>query len=118
MKLRLLLAILLVPGFASSAEVKPPAAPPDFTTDPTLPAGAKHDWTLGPTGLRGWYFTAKGHSREARQILVTEVAAGSPAEGVFNKSESFSGSTARPSPTTHGCSSPKPSRPRRHPTVS
>lgn len=87
MKLPLLLATLLLPGFASSAEVKPTATPPDFTADPTLPAGARHDWTLGPTGLRGWYFTAKGHSREARQLLVTEVATGSPAEGVFNKSD-------------------------------
>jgi HEAT repeat protein len=96
MKPAVFLALLLLPGFASSAEVKPAATPPDFTTNPTLPAGAKHDWTLGPTGLRGWYFTAKGHSREARQILVTEVATGSPADGVFSKSDVILGVNGAP----------------------
>lgn len=64
---------------ASAAEAK--LAPPDFTKGDK--PGEAHDWTLGPTGARGWIFTANGHSREARQILVTEVAAGSPAAGVL-----------------------------------
>lgn len=56
---------------------------PDFTKGDTLAKDAPHDWTLGPTGARGWIFTANGHSRDARQILVTEVAKGSPADGVL-----------------------------------
>ena len=60
------------------------AAPmPDFTKGSKLAKDAPHDWTLGPTGARGWIFTANGHSRDARQILVTEVAKGSPADGVL-----------------------------------
>jgi HEAT repeat protein len=54
---------------------------PDFTKG-DLP-GVSHDWTLGPTGARGWIYTANGHSRDARQILVTEVADGSPAAGTL-----------------------------------
>jgi HEAT repeat protein len=54
---------------------------PDFTKGGQ--PDKSHDWTLGPTGARGWLYTANGHSREARQILVTAVAAGSPAAGVL-----------------------------------
>ncbi len=96
MKFPFFLTALLLPCFATAAEVKAPATPPDFTADPTLPASAKHDWTLGPTGARGWYFTAKGHSRDARQILVTEVAAGSPAESVLRKSDVILGVDGAP----------------------
>ena len=42
---------------------------------------AHHDWNLGPTGTRGWVFGAAGATAEARQILVTAVADGSPAVG-------------------------------------
>ena len=27
---------------------------PDFTQGGQIPAGATHDWNLGPTGARGW----------------------------------------------------------------
>lgn len=54
---------------------------PDFTKGDA--PGKSHDWTLGPTGARGWIHTANGHSRDARQILVTEVADGSPAAGML-----------------------------------
>lgn len=42
-----------------------------------------HDWTLGPTGARGWMWGWRGQTTDSRQILVTEVAAGSPADGVL-----------------------------------
>jgi hypothetical protein len=54
------------------------SAPPDFTKGDQ--PGKEHDWTLGPTGARGWIFSACGHTRAARQILVTSVEKGSPAE--------------------------------------
>ena len=73
-----LLGLMVVVPSAHAAE-SPPV--PDFTKGDK--PGEEHDWTLGPTGARGWIHTANGHSRAARQILVTEVAAGSPADGVL-----------------------------------
>ncbi|MDF1851573.1 MAG: DUF6288 domain-containing protein [Verrucomicrobiales bacterium] len=56
---------------------------PDFTAGDPIPDGAKHDWNLGPTGARGWIYSNKLETTEARQVLVTTVAPGSPAEGVL-----------------------------------
>ncbi len=54
---------------------------------PDLTAGGsrndEHDWTLGPTGARGWIFGSKGQTAESRQILVTAVDAGSPSDGIL-----------------------------------
>ena len=54
---------------------------------PDLTKGGKQDnnsdWTLGPTGARGWVFSRGFSTADARQILVTEVAPGSPAAGVL-----------------------------------
>ena len=62
---------------------KPPI--PDFTQ------GGKqddaHDWRLGPTGARGWVYGWKGQTADARQILVTAVAKGSPADGILNSGD-------------------------------
>lgn len=80
-------AVFLSPTLLSAAGKGEPAPPLDFTAGATLPAEAKHDWTLGPTGARGWYYTSNGHSRAARQILVTEVAQGSPADGILAKND-------------------------------
>ena len=71
-----------IPAFAAPAGKA--AEMPDFTKGATLAKDAPHDWALGPTGARGWIFTAKGHSRDARQILVTAVAPGSPAAAVLS----------------------------------
>ena len=38
---------------------------------------------LGATGMRGWVYHSKGDTSASRQILVTSVAAGSPADGVL-----------------------------------
>ena len=43
-----------------------------------------HDWNLGPTGAHGWVYGSAGNTTEARQILVTAVAKGSPADGILN----------------------------------
>lgn len=55
---------------------------PDFTKGDTIPSHAKHDWNLGPTGLRGWMFCDKLVTTDARQIAITVVDKGSPAEGL------------------------------------
>jgi len=57
-------------------------APPDLTAggerDP------KHaDFNLGPTGARGWVWGRHCGSYTSRQILITAVADGSPADGVL-----------------------------------
>ena len=58
---------------------------PDFTRGGTK--DDTHDWNLGPTGLRGWVYGRQGHTAEARQILVTEVAKASPADGILNSGD-------------------------------
>jgi hypothetical protein len=68
---------------AAGAGERPPV--PDLTQ-----GGKKddtHDWTLGPTGARGWVFGWKGQTADARQILVTAVAKGSPADGILNSGD-------------------------------
>ncbi len=54
---------------------------PDFTRGERIPEGWTHDWTLGPTGLRGWIYSDKMVTTDARQIYVTRVDKGSPADG-------------------------------------
>ena len=58
---------------------------PDLTQGGTR--NEEHDWTLGPTGMRGWIYSRKGQTAEARQILVTEVDKGSPADGILSTSD-------------------------------
>ena len=67
---------------AVSAEPKPLAIP-DFTKGESIPANAKHDWNLGATGARGWMFCDKMVTSDARQIAITKVEAGSPADGML-----------------------------------
>ncbi len=78
-----LIALAWLPAAAAGLPAKPPV--PDFTRGDT--AGAGRDWTLGPTGARGWVYAWRGHTRESRQILVTEVAEGSPADGQLRKGD-------------------------------
>jgi hypothetical protein len=56
---------------------------PDLTQGAKIPEDAKHDWNLGATGLRGWMHCDKMVTSDARQIAVTKVAKGSPADGIF-----------------------------------
>src|SRR5438067_260622 len=93
MKIHTSLSFLLLAGLIAgflpvsthAAKQKSAQEIPDFTR------GGKpddsHDWTLGPTGARGWIYTANGHSHDARQILITDVAKGSPADGVLAKDD-------------------------------
>ncbi len=59
------------------------ASIPDFTRGDAIPANAKHDWNLGPTGARGWMYCDRMVTTDARQIAVTAVDKGSPADGVL-----------------------------------
>lgn len=60
---------------------------PDFTKGQPIPVGAIHDWNLGATGARGWMFTDKLATTQARQIFITKVDKGSPADGVLAKGD-------------------------------
>ncbi len=56
---------------------------PDFTKGEPIPAGADHVWSLGATGARGWMFSENFATTTARQIAITEIAKGSPGDGVL-----------------------------------
>lgn len=79
----LALSALLLSGVdAYAARRKEPVGPP-----PDLTKGVKvdvqKDYNLGPTGARGWMFVRGLMTAEARQILITQVDEGSPADGVL-----------------------------------
>ncbi len=74
-------AISLLASFRPPLAI--PADVPDLTQGGEIPGGSSHDWTLGATGARGWMHSEKMVTTDARQIGVTEVAPGSPADGVL-----------------------------------
>lgn len=70
--------------------LSPTLPTPTFAVPPTPPnlvqGGVRddnHDWTLGATGARGWIWAHDFETTEARQILITQVAKGSPADGTL-----------------------------------
>ena len=74
-RIRLALLALMVgcvPMHASSA-------PLDLTQ--TTPAKTKNSYNLGPTGALGWMVVEGAMTVKARQILITKVEKGSPADG-------------------------------------
>jgi len=69
---------------------------PDFTKGDPIPAGADHDWNLGATGLRGWMFSDKMVTTDARQISITAVAKDSPADGLLEVGDVILGVAGKP----------------------
>lgn len=71
-----------IPGLTAKGKSELAKCPvPDFTA-----GGEKnenHDWNLGPTGARGWMWGMMLRTDLARQILITKVDLGSPADGVL-----------------------------------
>ena len=80
------LACLLIPSTCVSQKNKT-AAVPDFTQGDKVPEGHNHDWNLGPTGARGWIYSNRLETTQARQILITKVDPGSPSEVVIQKGD-------------------------------
>ena len=80
-----LVAILLIAAWTpiASLTAQDRLVIPDFTKGDKIPEDSRHDWNLGPTGLRGWIFCDKLVTTDARQILITKVDAGSPAAETF-----------------------------------
>jgi hypothetical protein len=89
-----LFSFFTVPSFAAA----PPStkANPDFTQGTPIPEGATHDWNLGPTGARGWIYSNKMETSEARQIYITKVEEGSPAHGVLERGDVILGIAGQP----------------------
>jgi hypothetical protein len=79
---------LILLALAFGGELRAGEGPPKV---PDLTRGGKpdatHDWLLGPTGARGWVWGWRCQTTEARQILITDVAKGSPADGVLQKGD-------------------------------
>lgn len=87
---------LFLTTWAPAAEPPLPTAGPDFTRGESIPEGSTHDWNLGPTGARGWMVSNKMETSEARQVYVTEVDQGAPAEGVLGPGDVILGIGDRP----------------------
>ncbi len=85
--------LLGMPGLRAFVAQGKAAGPPDLTK------GGKpdneHRWTLGATGARGWVWSRNvgggSENTDARQILITEIAQGSPADGVLKEGDVVTG---------------------------
>lgn len=93
--IHLVAAALLCCGLGQTAMAARPRPPvPDLT------AGGqpddKHDLNLGPTGARGWMWGNLLETTNARQILITKVDAGSPADGVLEVGDVILGVDGKP----------------------
>ena len=74
---------LFLSALSSSGTPRSKMANPDFTLGDKAPKDATHDWTLGATGARGWMFSDKLVTTDARQIAITKVENNSPADGIL-----------------------------------
>jgi hypothetical protein len=90
-----ILTLLLI---ASSALAAPKGSMtnPDFTKGDPIPAGAIHDWTLGATGTRGWMYSDKLVTSDARQIRITKIDPKSPADGKLDVGDIILGVAGKP----------------------
>ena len=80
-----IVTLLVIAAFShfTKATAQAPIVVPDFTKGAIIPKDSRHDWNLGPTGLRGWIFCDRLVTTDARQILITKVDKGSPAADTF-----------------------------------
>lgn len=95
---RLLVAVMLViclfAGDRISVAAKKPPTIPDLTQGGKK--DDKHDWNLGPTGARGWIWGYLLETTGAKQILITRVDKGTPADGVLRKDDVILGVDDKP----------------------
>lgn len=69
---------------------------PDFTKGDKIPEKATHDWNLGATGARGWIYSERLETSKARQIAITKVHQGTPADGVLQVGDVILGVGGKP----------------------
>ena len=79
-------------GLCKAARKPPPV--PDLTKGGKK--DDKHDWNLGPTGARGWIWGWELETIDSRQILMTKVDKGSPADGVLEVGDVILGVGGKP----------------------
>ncbi|MCF7956603.1 MAG: DUF6288 domain-containing protein, partial [Phycisphaerae bacterium] len=90
-----ILTLLAVSNIAFAA--RPAKAQcPDLTKGDKIPEGWTHDWTLGPTGTRGWIFCDRHTTTDSRQIKITKIEKGSPADGVLEVGDVILGVFGKP----------------------
>jgi hypothetical protein len=94
--LLLLLASSLLAALPATAQRNKDMPNPDLTHGEAIPEGSTFDLTLGATGLRGWMYSRRLSTTEARQIAITEVDAGSPADGVIQVGDVLLGVAGKP----------------------
>ena len=70
------------------------APPPDLTRGGKQ--SATPDWNLGPTGMKGWIFNRDFDTSDSRQILIRDVAKGSPADGLLGVDDVIVGLNGEP----------------------
>jgi hypothetical protein len=91
------LAAAVLPGSpALAAGAKGKMSKPDFTRGDPIPEGASHDWNLGASGARGWMFSDRMETTDARQIAITKVEEGSPAHGILAVGDVILGVAGKP----------------------
>lgn len=84
-------------ALAGPLAAAPAAMPnPDFTKGEPMPAEAARDYTLGAIGARGWIHSHKLATLEARQVYITTVADGSPADGALKVGDVLLGVAGKP----------------------
>ena len=62
----------------------------------TKPDKTDNDYNLGPTGALGWMYVESGMTEAARQILITKVEKGSPADGKLQEGDVILGVFGQP----------------------
>ena len=87
-----ILIFLALTGLIICEAAQKPALP-DLTKGGQ--ADALHDWNLGPTGARGWIWGWNLETSDSRQILITSVAANTPAEGILRKGDVILGTNGK-----------------------
>jgi len=73
-----------------TVDLEPRSPQPDFTKGDTIEltqTGTPVDRNLGATGARGWIYGKDKTTQQARQILITKVYKGSPADGILQKGD-------------------------------
>ena len=88
------LVVSLLAGGTHVLAAKAPTAPIDLTK--AAPAKTNKPYNLGPTGASGWMYVEGGMTVKARQILITAVEKGSPADGVLEVGDVILGMFGKP----------------------
>ena len=88
------LAVVVVLGSARAPAAKAPAAVLDLMKE--TPADTKNSYNLGPSGALGWMQVEAGMTEKSRQILITTVEKGSPADGKLETGDVILGVFGKP----------------------